>query len=575
MAEKNRDKAFPTNANDKPDKDIDDKSQSIKAQALYPSNGEPESTDSHAVIDTLESNDDTLTQPTYSSFSRLEKYFIVFTATMGAFFSPLSAQIYFPAITAIAKDLHVSNSKVNLTMTTYMASVFATPFRPILAWLTESQILQATAPAFIGGFSDTAGRRPAYIICFVIYIAADIALALQNNYTALIVLRMVQSAGSSGTVALANSIVADIVTSAERGKYIGITSLTSIFAPSLGPILGGILSQYAGWHWIFWFLAILAITFFTPMLIFMPETCRKIVGDGSVPPPTWNRSLMNHINEKKRLRAGLGAPDYAERDALRKKRGPVRFPNPLGTLKVAAEKEGFLVLFFASIMYAGFYAVVSAMPSQLKEIYGYDELKVGLMYLPIAGGSIVAAFTQGRLIDLSFQHEAKRIGMTITKSRQQDLTNFPIEKARLQVALPVLVLASLSTIAWGWILHLRTNVAGPCVLLFLMGFSLIASTQCISILIVDLNPGLAGTATAAFNLVRCLLGAGATALILPMLSAWGDGWSFTFIGLVYVVLSPMLWVVVKWGPRWRKERMEKEKAKEKKEEERQHRGECV
>jgi hypothetical protein len=39
---------------------------------------------------------------------------------MGAFFSPFTAQIYFPALTSIAKDLHVSNSKINLTMTTYM-----------------------------------------------------------------------------------------------------------------------------------------------------------------------------------------------------------------------------------------------------------------------------------------------------------------------------------------------------------------------------------------------------------------------------------------------------------------------
>jgi len=79
---------------------------------------------------------------------------------------------------------------------------------------------------------------------------------------------MVQSGGSSGTVALANAIVADVATSAERGIYIGITSLTGILAPSLGPILGGILSQYAGWKWIFWFLAIFAATFFIPMLLF-------------------------------------------------------------------------------------------------------------------------------------------------------------------------------------------------------------------------------------------------------------------------------------------------------------------
>lgn len=61
----------------------------------------------------------------------------------------------------------------------------------------------------IAGFSDKAGRRPAYFICFTIYIIANLALALQNNYIALLLLRMLQSGGSSGTVALANGVVGD------------------------------------------------------------------------------------------------------------------------------------------------------------------------------------------------------------------------------------------------------------------------------------------------------------------------------------------------------------------------------
>lgn len=219
------------------------------------------------------------------------------------------------------------------------------------------------------------------MVCFVIYIAADIALALQNNYTALLVLRMAQSAGSSGTVALANAVVADVATSAERGVYIGITSLTGILAPSLGPILGGIISEYAGWHWIFGFLGILAGVLFVPMLLFFPETCRAIVGDGTIPPPKWNRSYMNHVNEKKRLGAGI-EQDYAERNLLAAKRR-IRFPNPLATLVVATEKEAACILFFAGIVYAGFYAVISALPSQMKNIYGYSDLVVGLVYLPI------------------------------------------------------------------------------------------------------------------------------------------------------------------------------------------------
>ncbi|RFU33346.1 hypothetical protein B7463_g2992, partial [Scytalidium lignicola] len=484
--------------------------------------------------------------PPYSSFGPWEKKFIVFSATMAAFFSPFTAQIYFPALNTIANDLHVSSAKINLTMTTYMAS---------------------TAPAFVGGFSDNAGRRPAYIVCFVIYIAADVALALQNNYVALLILRMLQSAGSSGTVALANAVVADIATSAERGIYIGITSLTGILAPSLGPVLGGILSQYAGWKWIFGFLAILATTFFIPMLLFFPETCRKIVGDGTIPPPKLNHSVMSIMKERKRTKSGF-PPDYAKRDELAKGRR-IRFPNPLATLVVVAEKEAFLILFFAGIVYSGFYAVISGMPSQFQAIYGYSDLKVGLMYLPLSGGSLLAAFTQGKLIDWNYQRHARKLGIKVVKSRQQDLSNFPIEKARLQIALPMLFLSFVCIVTYGWVLHFQTSIAGPCILLLLLGYSLIASTQTVSILIVDINPGIAGTATAALNLVRCLLGAGATALIVPMTNRLGLGWSYTLIGFIYIALTPMLLVVMRWGPKWRKERVAKEKRRKELKEEKE------
>lgn len=101
----------------------------------------------------------------------------------------------------------------------------------------------------IAGFSDTAGRRPAYMLCFSIYIVANLALALQNNYYALLFLRMLQSAGSSGTVALAQGLVGDCIVSADRGKYVAYASLGSILGPTLSPVIGGLLSEFVGWHW--------------------------------------------------------------------------------------------------------------------------------------------------------------------------------------------------------------------------------------------------------------------------------------------------------------------------------------
>jgi multidrug resistance protein len=134
------------------------------------------------------------------------------------------------------------------------------------------RIFQGLAPAFIGNLADMAGRRPAYIFCFSVYILANIGLALQKSFAALIVLRCLQSSGSSGTIALSSGVVADVSTAAERGKWFGLVTAGSLLGPSLGPVIGGLLTEKLGWRAIFWFLVIFAGVFFMPLLIFFPET---------------------------------------------------------------------------------------------------------------------------------------------------------------------------------------------------------------------------------------------------------------------------------------------------------------
>ena len=55
----------------------------------------------------------------YSVFSRRQKKVIIIIGSFAAFFSPVSSNIYFPALNTIAKDLQVSLSHINLTVTTY------------------------------------------------------------------------------------------------------------------------------------------------------------------------------------------------------------------------------------------------------------------------------------------------------------------------------------------------------------------------------------------------------------------------------------------------------------------------
>ena len=62
------------------------------------------------------------TGPPYSIFKPWQKKLIVFSASLGAVFSPMSTTIYLPALNSIASDLKVSNAEINLTVTTFLVS---------------------------------------------------------------------------------------------------------------------------------------------------------------------------------------------------------------------------------------------------------------------------------------------------------------------------------------------------------------------------------------------------------------------------------------------------------------------
>ena len=190
---------------------------------------------------------------------------IMTIAATAAFFSPTTAQIYLPALNTLAETFNVFISQINLTVTTYM-------------------VLQGLSPMSFAAFSDTVGRRPAYLLCFTIFVATNVGLAMANSYLTLLVLRMIQSAGASVTIALIQAVMADVATSAERGKYMGYPIILTIVLPAAGPVIGGALTQNLGWTSIFWFLTICGGIVLMIIFIFFPETCRNIVGNGSIAP---------------------------------------------------------------------------------------------------------------------------------------------------------------------------------------------------------------------------------------------------------------------------------------------------
>jgi Na+/melibiose symporter-like transporter len=132
----------------------------------------------------------------YHIFTKRQKWVLVYIVSLAAMFSPLSSNIYFPAINTIATDLDTSTSLVALTVTVYM-------------------VVQGIAPSFWGPWSDIYGRRVIFISTLAVYVAANLALAFTVDYAMLLVLRGVQAAGSAATISIATGVIADVATPGE------------------------------------------------------------------------------------------------------------------------------------------------------------------------------------------------------------------------------------------------------------------------------------------------------------------------------------------------------------------------
>ncbi len=119
--------------------------------------------------------------------------------------------------------------------------------------MVTAYLLTATAVTpLYGKLSDIHGRRGMMLIAIGLFVAGSLACALAPSMTALILGRALQGMGGGGLMALSQTIIADIVSPRERGRYQGY--IAAVFATSSvgGPVLGGFLTQHIDWSLIFW-----------------------------------------------------------------------------------------------------------------------------------------------------------------------------------------------------------------------------------------------------------------------------------------------------------------------------------
>jgi EmrB/QacA subfamily drug resistance transporter len=122
-----------------------------------------------------------------------------------------------------------------------------------MAWIVSVYLLTGTAVTpLYGKLSDIHGRRPVLSLALGVFLTGSVICALAPSMLVIIVGRAVQGLGGGGLVALAQTVIADIVPPRERSRYVVYISTVWATSSVAGPILGGFFAQHLSWSLIFW-----------------------------------------------------------------------------------------------------------------------------------------------------------------------------------------------------------------------------------------------------------------------------------------------------------------------------------
>jgi EmrB/QacA subfamily drug resistance transporter len=170
-----------------------------------------------------------------------DKWIVLAITCIGALMGPLDSTIVSVSLPTISQSLHMD----------YATSVWVPT-----AYLVTLASLLLTA----GRWSDMKGRKPLFILGFVVFVLGSLPCSIAQDGVQLIAFRIVQGVGAAFIMATSTAIITAAFPPQERGKALGINTMSVYIGLTLGPPLGAFLTGALGWQSIFWVNVPIGIT---------------------------------------------------------------------------------------------------------------------------------------------------------------------------------------------------------------------------------------------------------------------------------------------------------------------------
>ncbi|MBK6612877.1 multidrug effflux MFS transporter [Ottowia sp.] len=166
---------------------------------------------------------------------------------------PFSIDTYIPAFSAIAQSLNATPVQMQQTLSAYL---FGFAFMNL----------------FHGALSDSFGRRPVILGGLLLFTLASVGCALSQTVGQLVFFRALQGLSTGAGVVVSRAVIRDMFPPSEAQRVMSQVTIFFGIAPAVAPVVGGVLSEYLGWHAVFWFLVGVGVVLTVANLKLLPET---------------------------------------------------------------------------------------------------------------------------------------------------------------------------------------------------------------------------------------------------------------------------------------------------------------
>ena len=155
------------------------------------------------------------------------------------------------ATVAIAAFMEVLDTSIaNVALQHIAGSLGASPDQA--TWVLTSYLVSNAVVLPLGGWaSSLMGRRNFFAFCILVFTASSFLCGAAPSLTALLIFRVIQGAGGGGMQPMAQAIMADSFEPHKRGQAFALYGIVAVLAPSIGPTLGGWITDNYSWRWIF------------------------------------------------------------------------------------------------------------------------------------------------------------------------------------------------------------------------------------------------------------------------------------------------------------------------------------